>query len=267
MVETPLTQYAPVHVDMYRTGGRSEIVAFEECAHICRDGGGSGSEWSSVFRRLAQRQGSRYLNFATFRHLVITFTKQPTFATCAWTRDSPYFTRVSPLRFRLDFTAVHPLRIVELFTTEAMHVLAHYRQNQSAPKPSAHTVRAAETRADPSVDPPCPWEAVEAFGARARLPADEALIRHRALRLSFLLQREGCVPAVELDADADMMADADADADADGDGDADADAEGDDNDSDAEMGPVPHAAPPQSSFSPWKHRWRTWIMRMRAPHM
>jgi hypothetical protein len=216
------------------------IVAFEQCAEICRDGGGSGSEWSAVFRRLAQRQGSRYLNFATFRHIVITFTKQPTFERCAWARASPHFLRVSPLRFRLDFTAVHPLWIVDLFTAEAGHILTHHRATvgkQMGPVSVHLAAMAAAPRPPPPSLPPGYCE----FGARALVPADAEQIRHRALRLSVLLAERA--PALGLLPEPEPEPEPEAEAD----------------EEDHEGGKKTASA---SVY--WRHRWRTWLLRMRS---
>ena len=224
-------------------------MAFEQCAEICRDGGGSGSEWSAVFRRLAQRQGSRYLNFATFRHIVVTFTKQPTFERCAWARASPHLLRVSPLRFRLDFTAVHPLWIVDLFTAEAGHILTHHRATvgkQMGPA-SVHLASAAAASAAPRPVPPSPSSLGCEFGARALVPADAEQIRHRALRLSVLLAERA--PALGLgllptEPEAEPEAEAEPE---------------DEEDIDPEGGKKTAAA---SAY--WRHRWRTWLLRMRS---
>ena len=261
-----MVQLAETTLSLSSFGGgtKPEFVVFEECADICRDGGGSGSEWRAVFKKLAQRQGSRYLNFATFRHLVITFTKHPTFAACTWAHNSPHLSRVSPLRFRLDFTAVHPLRIVELFTTEAGHVLAHHRQSLNAESGGSGAAATtlgfgsgigssgAVVNGGPDRESDG-YEVLGSLGTRAFLPADVGLIRHRALRLSLLIQTGEPEPEPEPANARPEEEEPEYD-----------DPEfvnGDDEDVYSHPPATTTAALHQSY---WRHRWRTWILRMRT---
>jgi hypothetical protein len=97
---------------------RALEVLFGECTEMCPP------EWVVVFRALAKRQSNRYLNFATFRHLVITFTRRPSFTKCQWALTSPHIVQLSTLRYRIDFAGLHSLHIVDLFTSECTHILS-----------------------------------------------------------------------------------------------------------------------------------------------
>lgn len=147
-----------------------QIHCFLSCKELCTD-----MPWRNIFQLLARRKPvGRVVTFSAFEYIIINFPRDrrdEPFRICTWANTSRSVFRLAPHRFRLDFTTLSPLHLVEFLTREAAHILAPHTQTFAA------THRGASTASRPSLPPspafctPRPDPTPAGKAARAQSPS------------------------------------------------------------------------------------------------